>query len=181
MTVERTDEELMAAYVAGDRTALDDLFHRYAPRLLSILGRGIPRADAADLLQQTFLQLHRSRHDFRQGAPLRPWLFTIAINVKRQHLRSLSRRREATLGDDVERLADFAVAADSEGPRVDLVALLAELPRGQRRVLELRLVEGLSFAHIAERLGASVAAVRVRAHRAYLRLRVRAAEKEGTR
>lgn len=181
MTAERTDEELMSAYVAGEVVALDELFHRHAPRLLSILARGIPRADAADLLQQTFLQLHRSRHDFRQGARLRPWLFTIAINVKRQHLRSVSRRHESTLGDDIDRVADFAVLPDEEGPRVDLLALLADLPRGQRRVLELRLVEGLSFARIAERLGASVAAVRVRAHRAYLRLRVRAVEKAGSR
>src|SRR5215211_6971161 len=72
---EVTDETLMAAYIAGDRAAFDQLFARHAPALLGMMRRHVRSGDLAnDLLQQTFLQLHRARFDFKQGALLRPWL-----------------------------------------------------------------------------------------------------------
>ncbi len=174
-----TDEELMAAYVAGEAAAFDEIFRRYAPVLFRTLRRGAGGEDAGDLVQQTFLQLHRSRGDFTRGAALRPWLFTIAINVKRQHLRTLSRRREARVGDGIEQLAGAVEASEGEGPRVAIAALLAELPPGQREVIELHFVEDLSFARVAEVVGVSLAAVRVRAHRGYVLLRERFGQKVG--
>jgi RNA polymerase sigma factor (sigma-70 family) len=173
-----TDDELMAAYVAGDGGAFNEIFRRYAPALLRALKRGASRDESSDLLQQTFLHLHRSRADFAHGAALRPWLFTIAINVKRQHLRTLARRREAPLGDMLENLA-------APPPRTDrdelegIAALLAELPPAQRKVIELHFIDELSFARVAEAVGASLAAVRVRAHRGYEVLRQRFADKVG--
>ena len=93
-----SDEELMAAYVGGDRSAFAELFARYGPRLQRLMQRDMSRAeDAHDLVQQTFLQLHRARNDFRVDAKLRPWLFTIALNLKRQHFRRLGRRPESSL------------------------------------------------------------------------------------
>src|SRR5690606_4504339 len=66
---------------------------RFAPRLQRLLRRDVVRAeDAHDLVQQTFLQLHRARHEFRTGAKLRPWLFTIALNLKRQYYRTSTAR-----------------------------------------------------------------------------------------
>src|SRR5271154_4228452 len=173
-----TDEELMAAYVAGDRAAFDEIFRRYAPVLFRTLRRGAGGEEAGDLLQQTFLQLHRSRADFARGAALRPWLFTIAINVKRQHLRTLERRRESLVGDALENVA----APPPRPPRDELegiAALLAELPPAQRKVIELHFIDELSFARVAEAVGASLSAVRVRAHRGYVLLRQRFAEKVG--
>jgi RNA polymerase sigma-70 factor (ECF subfamily) len=173
-----TDDELMAAYVAGDGGAFNEIFRRYAPALLRALKRGAGGDEASDLLQQTFLHLHRSRADFARGAVLRPWLFTIAINVKRQHLRTLARRREALLGDALDDLA-------APPPRTDrdelegIAALLAELPPAQRKVIELHFIDELSFARVADAVGASLAAVRVRAHRGYVLLRQRFAEKIG--
>jgi len=177
---ERTDEDLMVAYVAGDRAAFDEIFRRYAPLLRRVLGRGAGGDEVGDLLQQTFLQLHRSRADFASGSPLRPWLFTIAINVKRQRLRTLARRPEVRLGDEIE---GFASAAPPSSSRDDLGVvvslLLKELPPAQREVIELHFVKGLSFARVAEVVGASLGAVRVRAHRGYRVLRERFAGKLG--
>ena len=101
MTTEvQADEVLMTAYRAGDRNAFDALFARYAPRLRQMLSRRINRAeDVADLVQQTFLQLHRARADFREGAKLRPWLYTIALNLARQYFRRKGRRPETGLGE----------------------------------------------------------------------------------
>lgn len=169
-TREPTDESLMASYVtAKDRSAFEALYRRHAPKLYAFFRRTV-RSDhvAQDLTQQTFLHLHRARRDYRQGRPLRPWLYTIAVNVRRQHVRTRMRRPEAPIE---------AAAEPSTGPGVSTATdrlvrrALEELPEGQREVVVLHWYQGLSFAEIAEAVGASRSAVKVRAHRAYNRLR----------
>ena len=69
----RTDEELMQAFAGGDSAAFGELFARWAPALLRVTHRHLGRrADAEDVVQQTFLQLHRARRDFKPGMKLRP-------------------------------------------------------------------------------------------------------------
>lgn len=170
----RTDEQLMAAYVAGERAAFGELFARYGPRLVRLFSRDLGgRDEVHDLVQQTFLQLHRARLDFRVDAKLRPWLFTIALNLKRKHFRTVKRRPTSELGEvdpvgnetapgtPLERLEDQAAVRTA----------LAELPPGTREVIELHWFEGLPFAEVADTVGASLSAVKVRAHRGYKRLR----------
>lgn len=165
----------MAAYVAGDAGAFRALFDRYAPVLFRLVRRRVGAdADARDLVQQTLLQMHRARFDFRSGSKLRPWLFTIAVNLAREHHRKRGRRREQ-LGDPALDLPDPGVnaeAADDAGRRAARVrAALAALPEAQREVIELHWFEECPYEDIARIVGASVAAVRVRAHRGYERLR----------
>ena len=145
----------MAAYVGGDRSAFAVLFERYAPRLLRLMQRDLGRGeDAHDLVQQTFLQLHRARRDFRAGAKLRPWLFTIALNLKRQHFRRQGRRPEASL--ELEGGAEPVAPRGNPEARVgdvQLRAALLRLPEPQREVIVLHWFEGLSFREIAEGRG----------------------------
>jgi RNA polymerase sigma factor (sigma-70 family) len=168
-----TDEELMAAYVAGDSAAFRELFARYAPLLLRVMQRQLSRPEEArDLVQQTFLQLHRARNDFRQDAKVRPWLFTIALNLKREHFRQSGRRREGPL--ELNGRSD-----PSEGPsgierleaRRVLLPALQRLQPDQREVIILHWFEGLSFPEVAQVVGATLSAVKVRAHRGYAALR----------
>ena len=173
-----TDEDLMRAYVAGDASAFDTLFSRYAARLSRMLARQISRpADVSDLVQQTFLQLHRARRDFRPDARLRPWLYTIAVNLKRQYFRRRGRRPETGLGE----LDPAAVGAFGNPERssvgIELRDALAQLPEGQRQVIELHWFEGLPFKDVAAVVGAGESAVKVRAHRGYGRLRTLLAPK----
>lgn len=163
----------MAAYVAGDSGAFRELFERLSPVVLRTMQRQLlNREEANDLVQQTFLQLHRARYDFRQGAKLRPWLFTIAMNLKREYLRRVKRRPEAPLELD-------GYSDPSEGPRGAersdakrmLASGLSQLPDDQREVIVLHWFEGLSFPEVAEIVGASLSAVKVRAHRGYTTLR----------
>lgn len=170
---ERSDEALMAAFVAGDEAAFDALFERYAARLLGMLRRSMASEDdARDLLQQTFQQLHRARRDFRPDARLRPWLYTIAMNLKREHFRRLARRPETAL--DLQRHGEPSIEPEVEG-RFEhgraVRAAVASLPQSQRVVIELHWFEELSFAEIAQVLGLGLSAVKVRAHRGYARLR----------
>lgn len=169
-----SDEELMAAHVRGEAAAFGELFRRYAPRLGRLLARDLGRGeDARDLVQQTFLQLHRARHDFRPGARLRPWLFTIALNLKRQHFRRQGRRPEAALHPDGDADEPVAPGGDPEARLHDasLRKALDALPEPQREVIVLHWFEGLSFREIADAVGASQPAVKVRAHRGYNLLR----------
>jgi RNA polymerase sigma-70 factor (ECF subfamily) len=170
---DRSDEELMAAYVAGDRGAFAELFSRYSPRLGRLMARDLARGtDADDLVQQTFLQLHRARRDFREGARLRPWLFTIALNLKRQYFRRKGRRPETPL-PEAGPTELVAPGGDPEGGVRDaqLRAALDGLPAAQRDVIVLHWFEGMTFREIAQVVGASQPAVKVRAHRGYERLR----------
>jgi RNA polymerase sigma-70 factor, ECF subfamily len=166
----RSDEELMLAYARGEDAAFRELFARYAPILSRISQRQIGRpADASDIVQQTFLQLHRARHDFDAAMRFKPWVITITMNLGRDLLRRRSRWRES----DVD--AQVLVATDPEKPDEEaqqkVRAALAKLPRDQREVIELHWFEELSFNEIAEIVGAKPGAVRVRAHRGYEALR----------
>jgi RNA polymerase sigma-70 factor (ECF subfamily) len=130
------------------------------------------REEAHDLVQQTFLQLHRARHDFQPDARLRPWLFTIALNLKREYFRRVKRRPESELvldghGDPKSEAHDVARYEAAK----TLSRALQQLPEAQREVIELHWFGELSFNEIATLLGASLSAVKVRAHRGYAMLR----------
>lgn len=163
----------MAAYVAGESAAFRVIFERYAPLLMRAMLRELyVREEANDLVQQTFLQLHRARADFDPAHKLKPWLFTIALNLKREYFRKKKRRPERSL--DAESAVEPAVAALGAAQveaRRTLARVLVNLPPDQREVIELHWFDGLEFPEVAEVVGASVSAVKVRAHRGYVRLR----------
>ena len=170
----------MARYIAGEDGALRALFDRYVSLLTRIMARGMAtQAETNDLVQKTFLQLHRARHDFRAGANLRPWLMTIAMNVKRQHLRSLGRRREDALKlDDHTAPASAPYDPEVTERRRQVRIALATLSESMRVVIELHWLEGLPFPEVAQITGASLSAVKVRAHRGYAKLRAQLEEAE---
>jgi len=113
-----TDEEIMTRYAEGDRHSFGEIFARWAPRLhgyfLRVTGAS---ADADDLLQATFLTVHRGRMSFRPEMGLRGWLFTIAARVRRDEARRRFRRpSDADLATAEELAApeagDFVVARE---------------------------------------------------------------------
>lgn len=168
----RSDEELMAAYKAGEAAALRQLFERHGSALQRMLARDLYQPEAAkDLVQQTFLQLHRARLDFDEAKRFKPWLFTIALNLKREYFRTRSRRPELLTGDSsVERGAP-PLGQERVDARQSVTWALGQIPGDQREVIELHWFEGLSFPEIAECLGIGAVTAKVRAHRGYTRLR----------
>ena len=174
----RTAEEtLMARYAAGDVAAFRRLFAQLYPRVHGFFLRSF--ADpciADDLTQNTFLKLHRARASYRPDLPLKPWVFTIAASVRRDELRRLYRLPphvgEAEL-EHAEVVLGSPAAREPEAlPKGDEVrAAIERLPESQRVVLHLHTYEELTFQEIAVVLGTSPGAVRVRASRAYERLR----------
>ena len=166
----------MAAYAAGDLRAFDLLFAALAPRLLSFFLRSTrDRSAAEDLLQVTFTRLHAARGSYRRGAPVRPWLFTIAARVRADELRRRYRQRardEAAYDEHSEAAPEFDVMqADQNGRDERVRQALDRLPESQRIVLHLHRFEDMSFGQIAQVLELKEGAVRVRAFRAYETLR----------
>jgi RNA polymerase sigma factor (sigma-70 family) len=165
-----SDEVLMERLRDGDEHAFDALFERHAGSIHRFLSRRVDDAQAEDLTQETFLSVIRARGRYLLGRSFRNWLYAIASNAARHHLRA--QRREGTRLR--EAAASLCTAALDEGAGIGERAVreaLALLPDAQREVIMLHAYEGMTFAEIADVLGMSGVTVRVRAHRAYRRLR----------
>jgi RNA polymerase sigma-70 factor (ECF subfamily) len=162
-------EVLMARYQAGDFDAARSLIHRISPPLHRFFQlQAANRADADDLLQEAWLRIHRVRHTYQPGKPLLPWIYAIARRVRVDHYRKSVRItvREQPLED----VAETAAAAEPSRAE-DLEELLAPLPAGQREVLEMLKVAGMSLEEIAQATSCSVGSVKQKVHRAYATLR----------
>jgi RNA polymerase sigma-70 factor, ECF subfamily len=175
---QESDEALMAAYVSGDNGAFELLFARNAPMVFKMGLRALRSPSAAsDLVQDTFLHLHRARLNFRPGSRLRPWLATIALNCVRARFRHAGRKKEIALTEELEALLvvdcpEPLARFEAEHARDEITRALRQLPRAQREVIEMHWFRGCSFREIAVALGTTLSAAKVRAHRGYARLRI---------
>jgi RNA polymerase sigma-70 factor (ECF subfamily) len=168
----------MTKYAAGEDHAFQAVYDAVAPRLYAFLRRQVHDDHrGSDLLQETFLRIHRARGTFLAGGAVMPWAFAIA---RRLVIDQLRRDRRAPPVADDSGLLERAVDADAKGPNPqclagELTARLARelgrLPELQRTAFALLKQDGLTLAETAQVLGTSVMAVKQRAHRAYLALR----------
>jgi RNA polymerase sigma-70 factor (ECF subfamily) len=166
-------EMLMARYQEGDFAAATVLIDRISPQLYRFfVGQFASRPDADDLLQETWLRIHRVRHTYRPGEPVLPWFYAIARHVRVDHYRKVVRTtaREQTL-EEMSQLAAPTPRETSKGN--DLEALLAPLSESQREVIEMLKVAGMSLEEVARATSSSVGSVKQKVHRAYEKLRER--------
>jgi len=175
-------QELMIRYCDGDASAFRALYALVAPRLLGYLMKmARERAVAEDLLQLTFLKLHRARAAYVRGADPLPWIYSIA---HRTFLDEARRKKRAVVrvgeGEELpEQQADLHGETEDrrDEPRVDpelvraALDALAELPQQQREAVVLTKLDGKSVAEAAEIAGTTIGAMKVRAHRGYEALR----------
>jgi len=174
------DERLMARFRSRlDSAAFDHLASRFLRPATAVAQEILSdRTLAEDAVQEAFLRLIRHRDRYDPAKPFAPWFYAIVRNVSVDLLRRRARYREA-LDDLVARLPDDAMvepfAETPDGPMAASGAtdLLALLPRGERAVLVLRIVEGMPFREVAAALGLSVEAAKKRAQRGLRRLRDR--------
>lgn len=165
--------QLMNRYVDGDTAAFEELYVRLAPHVRRRLLRLAGPEGVDDLVQQTFMKMHRARHQWRRDTLVRPWVMTIARHLATDSLRARGARRDRLTDDGVLPELDQVLSdAPCREARAKAVrAAIEALPESQRSVVELHKLEGQSFDDIAQTLGISSGTARVRAHRAYGRLR----------
>ncbi|MEM9203535.1 MAG: sigma-70 family RNA polymerase sigma factor [Actinomycetota bacterium] len=161
----------------GEREAFDELVrltHRDAFGLaIRLTGN---EEDARDVVQDAYLRAYRSIGRFRGDARFSTWLYRIVANTASTHLTKRSRHRHDELVDDAVLIdqhpeRDPVVAAETADLRMQLDDAIHDLPPRLRSVVVLRDVYDLPHEAIAEELGISVSAAKVRLHRARRRLR----------
>lgn len=170
----------MGRYAEGDDAAFAALYGGLAPRLRLFLLRLCKSAPVADdLLQETFLRVHRARSSFAAGARVLPWAYAIARSVYIDHVRARAVRKESLTDRDDPPGLEVASGAENDGEQLSIARqtaarvedVLARLPVNQREAFVLVRYEGLSIADAARILGATEGAVKLRAFHAYEALR----------
>jgi RNA polymerase sigma-70 factor (ECF subfamily) len=160
----------MARVQEGDQEAYRRFLDEVGPILYGFVRRRVFNPEMVpDVYQEVLLTLHKARHTYDPSRPLGPWLFTVARNSV---LDALGRNRKfAEREIPTERLPETERLREEEGLDDQLHLALKALPEGNRRAVELLKIRGLSLEEAAKELGISVAALKVRAHRGYERLR----------
>ncbi len=165
--------ELMVAYQSGELEAFENLYGLLSPKLfgyLSSLTWDPGRAE--DLVQETFLQIHRSRHTYIPQRPVQPWAFAIARHVYLMDRRARARRRRIE-SEQLDELVEIPVPSFMAqlGTRSELQRALAGLADDRREAVLLHHVWGFSFGEIGAMLGIRAGTAKLRAHRAIHALR----------
>lgn len=179
-----SDEALMGRVRSGELSYAGLLFERYQRPIYQFLWRTLRDHHLAeDAAQSVFVRLLRYRGSYREGASFRAWIYGIAVNERRR----AGARRGA--GEEVPWSEAEVIPVDTRGEealaaaqdRETVQRCLAQLPPERRELLSLYLWDELAYAELAEIYKVSVAALRVRVHRALTALRERIAQQGGRR
>lgn len=179
-----TDEELVAAFQAGDVGCFDELTLRWERQIRGAAHR-VPGSaeEARDVSQEAFLKAYRALPGFKREAKFSSWLYQIGLNLCRDRLR----RRKVRSFVSIDALEEYAAlpartaTAYDDVVRGDLARLVAaavaELPDEEREVVILKEYQELTFVEIADILGVPTSTVKTRLYRALGVLRVRLLER----
>ncbi|MDT5145966.1 MAG: polymerase sigma-70 factor, subfamily [Mycobacterium sp.] len=164
---ERSDAELLAAHVAGDRYAFGELFGRHQRqlhRLARLTTRN--REDAEDALQEAMLSAHRGAGAFRHDAAVGSWLHRIVVNACLDRLRRAKTHPTAPL-EDIYPVPDRTTHIETA---IMIQRALMRLPVEQRAAVVAVDMQGYSVADTAAWLGVAEGTVKSRCARARVRL-----------
>ncbi|CQD03127.1 RNA polymerase sigma factor SigM [Mycolicibacterium conceptionense] len=169
-TVTRSDAELLAAHVAGDRYAFEELVHRHhrqLRRLAFLTSRH--HEDADDAVQEALLSAHRTAASFRHDSAVSSWLYRIVVNACLDRVRR-SRTQPAASHYEVSHLSHVHDPAGDPAPRVATAIVveraLMQLPVEQRVAVVAVDMQGYSVAETAKLLGVAEGTVKSRCARA---------------
>ena len=168
------DSSDVAAHVRaareGDGAAFTELYSRFARMVHGILMARVPLREVDDLVQDVFLRAWKQLHSLRDPSCFGGWLATVARNRAHDfHRRSVD---TGELDENQEPQGNPAHRASLPSDQgAEILELIKTLPDAYREPLILRLVEGMTGAEIAERVGITPGSVRVNLHRGMQMLR----------
>jgi len=172
----KSDAGLSAAMAGDAMSGFENLYRKHYRRVYSICLRTTGNiAQAEDLTQEVFIQLHRKIGSFRGEAAFTTWLHRLTVNQVLMHFRKRSVRSELTTDDgEMPDSIDPETINPESMPIVDRIALesaIAQLPPGYRTVFVLHDVEGYEHEEIARMLGCSAGTSKSQLHKGRLKLR----------
>jgi RNA polymerase sigma-70 factor, ECF subfamily len=175
-TAETADYALAQMAAGGDMLAFEELYERHSRRVYSLCLRMTANtAEAEDLTQEVFIQLHRKAGSFRGESQFTTWLHRMTVNQVLMHFRRRGSRAEQVTEDGESPQQVVSGTEDpARMPVVDRIALdkaLGQLPPGYRAVFVLHDVEGHEHEEVARLLGCSVGTSKSQLHKARMKLR----------
>jgi RNA polymerase sigma factor (sigma-70 family) len=177
-----SDEELMEQFQTGAVDAFSVLVERYKDRLHNFLYRYTRNhQDCEDLVQETFLRVHRSRHSYQRIARFSTWMYTIALNLAKSLYRKSQRMQLMSIHEDPSdpesremMIEDKSILPDQELHEKmgvsDLEKALDQLTDEYREAVILRDIQQLSYEEIAEITDTAMGTVKSRINRGRLQL-----------
>ena len=188
---EESLDEAMNRYAQGEQAAFAILYGGLEQKLRAFLTRltGAPVV-ADDLLQETFMRIHRARGSFDPSAAVVPWAYAIARNAWLDHVRAAKVRGDTTRAksnDDAATPLEATTGPDADSEQVAIArqtaalveSVLGKLAPAQREAFVLLRYEGMSVEDAAAVLGSTPTAVKLRAFRAYEALRAALGQARG--
>jgi RNA polymerase sigma-70 factor (ECF subfamily) len=164
-----SDHELIELANRGDSAAFEALYHRYRDWVYRLAWRFTGnRADALDVLQETFAYLLGKFPGFELTAAMTTFLYPVV-----KHTSLTVRRKNRRFASDDEALDDLVapVFQETDSSRRELAAVLAAVPEAQREILLMRFADGMSLKEIASSLEIPLGTVKSRLHHALRALR----------
>lgn len=180
--VRQSDEELIAAFQAGDVAPFNEIVKRYKDPLTNFVFRFTGDWDECnDIVQETFVRVYRNKHSYKPVARFSTWIYTIATNLAKTSLRRKKVRKMLSFsGSDRDEspreleLADPSAQTDrlvdSSMKEERIQNALEALPVKYREIIVLREIQELSYEEIAGITGLNIGTVKSRINRARLQL-----------
>ena len=169
-----TDEQLMRRAAHGNDRAFEELYNRHARRLQGFFVRRLSNDSdlAADFMHDTFLRLYAARENYHEGRNFRTWLYTIAYNIYRNHLRN-----QLTIipdeGNDVADNANIEVELDESILQKALREVLESMPEHYALLFSLHYEEELTIPQIAQITSLPEGTVKSRLHKTMTIIKLR--------
>jgi RNA polymerase sigma-70 factor (ECF subfamily) len=173
------DDQLLRDTLAGRSEAFGELVHKHQPPLFDLAMRMLRnREDAEDVVQHVFMEAYRHLADFRHGSQFSTWLYSIALNRARNHLRSRKTRQAVTIdgnpnGHDEQAPLQLPDTSPSQDVLVEkqfelewIQKEVKTLPGDYQTVFTLHYFQNLPLQEVATRLNRPLGTVKVYLHRA---------------
>lgn len=172
------ENEIIFRILNGERNTYAVLVDKYKTPIFNLAYRMTgSHEDAADLAQETFIQAFKNLKSFNRERRFFPWLYTIALNITRNHLKRralfrLAQQNKAVkdVSGEGKRNPEGDMMADEQAK--SLAVNLKKLPLEQRETIIMRFYQGLSFEEIAAILRCSESAVKMRVYRGLEKLKL---------
>ena len=170
----------LTRFGSGDKSAFDELYHKYKGRILNYLFRMVNDSSLAEeLTQETFIKVYLNIDQYRPFGSFSSWVYAIARNLAKNEFRRTDRRRTISMETPIAGHEDLTlkdVIASKQMNAQDIISeaettaqvekILNTIPAKYREVIVLCVIQGESYATAAEIIGCSKSVIAIRLFRA---------------